>query len=343
MTHTDVAPRRAQRQGPPSVSVVVCCYTFDRWAQVRRAVESLRAQQPAPAEVIVVVDHNDELLAAVRAAAPAGVRIVDNTRAKGLAGARNAGTAAASGDVVAFLDDDAWVAPGWLAGMLAAYRDPAVVGVGGDVAPEWPGGARPGWFPAAFDWVVGCSYEGLPTAPAPVRNFIGANMSFRRDALEAVGGFSEGVGRSATAPLGCEETELSIRVAGIAPGTVLRYDPAVQVHHTVSPERTRPGYFLRRCLAEGLSKAVIAGMVGAGAATSTERTYVRVVLAGAARRAVADVAHGDRSGLGRLAALCGGLAATATGFAAGRAGMGRVVLRAVERRRPPSPAAVVAP
>src|SRR5439155_54307 len=73
-------------------------------------------------------------------------------------------------------------------------------------------GERPTWHPPEFGWVVGCSYRGLPVEPAPVRNLIGCNMSMRRELFDAVGGFTHGIGRIGTIPLGCEETEWCIRV-----------------------------------------------------------------------------------------------------------------------------------
>ena len=56
-------------------------------------------------------------------------------------------------------------------------------------------------------------------------------------------------------PLGCEETDLCIRLARAEPGGVILYDPAVRVRHRVTRERARLGYFVVRCHAEGISKA----------------------------------------------------------------------------------------
>ena len=119
--------------------------------------------------------------------------MVANTGTRGLSGARNTGVDAASGDIVAFLDDDAAAADGWLAALTAPFADPHVVGTGGGAEPVWTL-PRPGWFPDEFGWVVGCSYRGLPVTRAPVRNPIGCNMAFRRAALLEVGGFRDEVG-----------------------------------------------------------------------------------------------------------------------------------------------------
>ena len=88
-----------------------------------RAVASVQAQQPAPNEVILVVDHNPELLARLAEALP-GVRVVPNTSERGSSGARNTGVALATGEIVAFLDDDAVAQPGWLAALTSPLCRP---------------------------------------------------------------------------------------------------------------------------------------------------------------------------------------------------------------------------
>jgi glycosyltransferase involved in cell wall biosynthesis len=162
----------------PSVSVVICTYTPARWNELRAAVDSVRAQTLAPAELIVVVDHNDALRQRVAAELDAD-RVIENTQRRGLSGARNSGVGAARGDIVAFLDDDAAAEPEWLAHLTAPYTHERVVGVGRLVVPRWAA-KPPAWFPGEFGWVVGCSYRGLPEGLVQVRNPIGANMSFRR-------------------------------------------------------------------------------------------------------------------------------------------------------------------
>ena len=96
----------------------------------------LEAQSRPPVEVIVVVDRNPRLLDRVARRWPA-VRVLSNTDHGGLAGARNTALAAAVGDVVAFLDDDAVPAPDWLERLAAPYADPAVQLVGGWVEPRF--------------------------------------------------------------------------------------------------------------------------------------------------------------------------------------------------------------
>src|SRR5207248_5075725 len=115
---------------------------------------------------------------------------------------------------------------------------------------------------------VGCSHPGM--RPGRVRNFIGANMSFRREALSASGGFRPDLGRVGRTPVGCEETELCIRIATARPDAVLLYRPAATVRHHVGAERATWSYFRARSHAEGGSKAVVAAVSGAGQALARE-------------------------------------------------------------------------
>jgi GT2 family glycosyltransferase len=298
-----------------TTSVVICAYTRARADYLLDAITSLRDQTLRPAEIVVVIDHNRELLEFVRGRAR-DVVAVANREAPGLAGARNTGVEATHGEVVAFLDDDAVAAPNWIERLCAAYDDPRVLAVGGAVLPLFERG-RPRWLPEEFNWVVGCSYRGMPVDRSPVRNLIGCNMSFRREALEETGGFAGGLGRVGADRFGCEETDLCIRIGQRWPDRVILYAPGAQVSHRVTPERTTLGYFLSRCRAEGLSKAEVARRSGRRRGLESERAYTRHALPVGVREGLAAFAHGEGAGLVRAGAILLGLAATANGFAAG--------------------------
>jgi GT2 family glycosyltransferase len=300
-----------------SVSVIICAYTEQRWDDLVKALASVRQQTKPPEEIIVVIDHCPALLR--RAAQElAGVQVVPNRNQQGLSGARNTGLQVASGEVVAFLDDDAAAATDWIARLLAGYADPRVAGVGGRARPNWREG-RPAWFPTEFDWVVGCSYRGLPTTRGPVRNFIGANMSFRRDLLRALDGFHTALGRVGSRPLGCEETELCIRMQRRHPDCLLLYEPAAQVWHSVPAARGRWSYFRSRCYAEGLSKAAVSRLAGANQALSSERSYLSHTITRGITRCLVHVLRGRMWGIVMALVMVAGVTMTVLGYAVGRA------------------------
>ncbi len=302
---------------PSTLSVVICAYTEERWSDLQAAVASVQRQDLPAREIIVVTDYNDALLERAQEAF-AGVRVVANAEAKGLSGARNTGIAASTGAIVAFLDDDAMAEPGWIRHLLAPYADPLVLGVGGRVVPRWDD-ARPAWLPEEFDWVVGCTYTGHRSEPGPVRNLIGANMSVRRDVVTKIGGFRHSLGRTASLPAGCEETEFFIRASQQFPNGVVWYEPGGRGVAPGAQARATAKYFRARCFAEGISKTQISRLVGTEDGLASERAYTMRALPRAVRRELGlAVRTLDPKGIARAATVVTGVATTAGGYAAAR-------------------------
>jgi glycosyltransferase involved in cell wall biosynthesis len=297
------------------ISVVVCTYDLARWDCLVEAVQSLHAQRVPAHEIIVVVDHNPPLFARAKEHLR-GVVVRQNQQARGNSGARNTGIAIVHGNVVAFLDDDAVAGTDWIERLTAGYRRTGVIGVGGAIEPVWPDG-RPSWLPREFDWVVGCTHEGMPNAPSNVRNLIGCNMSFYRDVLEIVGGFASHTGRIGTSGMGCEDTECCIRLGRYFPGSHLLYDPRARVAHRLAEARTRWSYFRRRCLTEGRAKAVLTRIAGSAHAMSSERAYVRRTIPSAIIREVMLSVRGDPTALLRVGTLLAGVGYACCGYVAG--------------------------
>ncbi|SEB64654.1 glycosyltransferase family 2 protein [Streptomyces melanosporofaciens] len=337
------------------ISVVICVYTEDRWGDILAAVDSVRAQSLPAHETLLVVDHNAGLLRRLTAhygdggagadretAADTGqgVRVLANAGPRGLSAGRNTGIAASHGEVIAFLDDDAVAERDWLHHFAAAYTDPRVMAVGGRTVPVWASRRRPVWFPEEFDWVVGCTYRGLPPGRVRVRNVLGGNASFRREAFDAAGGFASGIGRDGDKrPLGCEETELCIRLARARPDALLLIDDRAVIHHKVPAARERFAYFRSRAYAEGLSKALVTRSVGAQAGLSAERRYTTRVLPAGIARGLRDALLGRAGGAGRAGAIVAGVAAAAGGYAVGtaraRRGGPRLSIATLPERPPP--------
>ena len=178
----------------PSISVVICTYSLDRWTDLVRSVESVRAQTVAVAEIVLVVDHNDQLLARATAAWP-DLAIVPNAEEQGLSGGRNTG-----------------LAPGRWRGdrvprrrrrcraRLARRADPRVSGPFRARCrrrePAAVGPRPPELVPQEFDWVVGM------LVPRPSRA-LGADSQLHRQQhvvphaarCRTVGGFNAALGR----------------------------------------------------------------------------------------------------------------------------------------------------
>lgn len=286
-----------------------------RWDDLVAAVDSLRYQTTPLEEIIVVVDHNEELLQRAQSEL-AGVVVVANGAGPGLSNARNTGAERARGQVVLFLDDDAVAEADCVEALCRPLALPDVLGVGGNPVPLWAG-RIPRWLPEEFYWTVGCSYRGLPTDVAPVRNLIGCCMAVRRKVFETVGGFVPGVGRDLSTASGCEETELCIRASQRWQRGVWLYDPEAVVQHRVPESRATWRYFVQRCYAEGKSKALVAQLVGESDALASERTYTFRTLPLGVLTGILDTARGDYWGLARSAAIVAGLLTTGLGYARG--------------------------
>jgi O-antigen biosynthesis protein len=163
----------------PRVSVVVCSHNGAR--TIRDTMEGLRHLDYPNFEVIVVDDGSTDATAMIAGAYD--VRLI-RTENRGLSSARNTGLAAATGEIVAYTDDDARPDPHWLTYLAAAFGTTDHAGIGG------PNIAPPGDGPIA-DCVANA-----PGGPVHVlltdqvaEHIPGCNMAFRKDRLEAVGGF----------------------------------------------------------------------------------------------------------------------------------------------------------
>ncbi len=297
------------------ISVVLCAYTAERWDDLVAAVDSIREQSFAAKEIVVVIDNNTELLERVQHEMT-DVVAIGNDGPRGAGEARNRGVAAATGACIGFLDDDAVADPDWIRRANRAFGDASVIGVGGRIEPAWDD-RKPRWMAEEFYWTVGCTYPGLPTSGAPVRNLIATNMFVRRNLLLELGGFRAGFGKTGTRS-GTEETDLCIRAGQRWPDRIWLYDPAISVTHRVPRTRSGLKYFVSRCYDEGLAKASIVKFVGWRDGLATERLYTtRTLPRGFFRGLAAVVADLDPFGAARSASIVVGLAATTAGYVVG--------------------------
>ena len=251
---------------------------MERLNDIHEAVDSVLAQSLKPHEVILAVDHNEELYHRLKEGLPAGVKIVENKGVRGLSETRNVGIRAASGDIVAFIDDDAVAESEWLENLIGPFQDKLVAAVGGKAIPLWHNGKRPTWFPEELDWIIGCTYRGLPLKGNQVRNVLGCNMAFIREIFEQAGFFRSEMGGIKETPRGGEEAELCLRIKHQMPEVLILYEPVGIIHHKVPLWRLGLRYLIQRSYNEGFYKSLVDKLSSNQDALSTESSYLRYLL-----------------------------------------------------------------
>lgn len=172
-------PFPAERPGP-KISVIVCSYNgADRLDECLAGISRI----DYPDYETIVVDNGSRDKTSMIAASHPGVRVV-RTPPTGLSHARNVGMAAAKGDIVAYIDDDASPDPHWLTYLADAFENGEFAGIGG-----------PNISPPNGGFVSQCVRRS-PGNPVHVllsdreaEHIAGCNMAFRKEALVAIGGF----------------------------------------------------------------------------------------------------------------------------------------------------------
>jgi len=239
-------------------SVVIC--THNRCADLRETLENLAGiDYPADAFEVIVVDN---------ASADDTGEVVEGAKARmanlkylreekiGLSHARNTGIDHARGELVAFLDDDAWPQPDWLGKLEASFRDPRVACAGGRVLPVWK--QRSGWpewlhhrllgYFTVFD-LPKFRFLRYPVCP------VGTNVAFRKAVFAEIGRFDPRLGRTGASLLSGEEADLC--VAADQAGYRIAYSPEAVVRHQVHENRLTPDWIRERAYWSGVSSALI--------------------------------------------------------------------------------------
>ena len=239
------------------VSVVVCTYTMDRYDVFTEAVESALTQTYEPLEVVLVIDGNPEVYD--RAVADFGDRenvvVHDNEENRGISFSRTKGAELASGEIVAFIDDDGVAEADWIATHVETYEETDAVAVAGYVAPNWVTD-KPDFFPAEFYWLVGCTEKGFAEDGEEIRNGYGSNVSYRRDVFLDVGGYDVNTGRKGDRHVQAHEAPVGIRIREAYGRGVIYVEDAV-VHHTLFDYRGEFRWLVFRSFWQGFSKRVM--------------------------------------------------------------------------------------
>lgn len=277
----------------PLMSVVITSYTLDRWTELECALDSLRSQTYRNLEIIVVTEGPRELRDRVRSYADnhlmENLTVVVNDGLPGLSPARNLGIRHARGEIIGFIDDDATAGSDWAARIVGTFaRNEQAIGLTGPAYPRWQDESCQ-WLPEEFYWIISCTagaWSG-PNEFREVRNALGVNMAFRREAFSVqsfsekfVGG-NQGHSDGAKGGLLGEDTEFCLKLRHETKRPIY-YCPDVSVEHHVGASRLTAPFIWRRCFWEGYTKATLGHLLheeyGGGGELASESRLLRRIL-----------------------------------------------------------------
>lgn len=231
------------------LSCTVIIVTLNRPECVRRCLACLLEQDP-PEQIIVVDASADDLTRRVLQDFPDVLYLRNENGFGRMTASRNIGLKRAVGEIIAFLDDDAFAHQGWLAGLRSAYTDDTVGAVGGRALNDQPDEARVGVgeigrFRPTGD--LAGNFAADPGQVIEVDHVMGCNMSFRRHVVARLGGFREDYpGISGVR----EDSDMCMRVRRL--GYRILFTPHACVDHVSAPQATgsrfdtRYAYYLQR-------------------------------------------------------------------------------------------------
>jgi glycosyltransferase involved in cell wall biosynthesis len=236
-----------------NVSVIICTYALERYGDFVEAVDSVIEQSYDAVEIVIIVDGNKAVTECVQTDfGDTDIVLHTNKKNRGVSYSRTKGAEIATGDIVAFIDDDALADPDWVTELVETYEETDALAVGGQMTGLWPVG-RPWYLPREFDWLVGVTHPGFAEPYAEIRNTFESNISFRRDVFLDLGGFDPSLGPNADSYRHSEGAELGSRLQAAYDRGVI-YNPDAIVTHKVFPHRTQLGWLLRRGFQQGQSK-----------------------------------------------------------------------------------------
>lgn len=274
--HAVISGEFAKVGEAPLVSVIATTYTLDRLNDVKDLLKSLKKQTYHNIEIIFIAEGTTELSETVRAYGKEhqilNLQVIVNNGQPGLPAARNLGVIHSTGQIVAFIDDDATAYPNWIEAIVGTFMEhPGAIGATGPAFPKWEDTSMQ-WLPEEFYWIVSC-----PTArwtgygdSQPIRNAWGMNMAFRRDAFKYADFLADRRHLDLSRPtdrdgtkVGVEgdDTEFSLQVRSRS-GKAILYIDSMRVSHKVPRSRLSPRFIRNKSYWQGYTKPILAKIHG---------------------------------------------------------------------------------
>jgi glycosyltransferase involved in cell wall biosynthesis len=248
-----------------TISIIVTSYNLDRLEDICDLISSVRNQLKKNYELIYVTEGDIQLHEVISNKVDdlgCVVKVIQNDVSPGLSESRNLGSNAASGEILAFVDDDVVLDADWTETVEETFRIRIdATGITGPAYPLWTG-APAEWLPKEFDWLIGSTRWFDANTMVEVSNCWGMNMAFRRADFLRAGGFStestETSRYSGQGPVSnsnirlrhqhaemAEDVDLSIRIRNATAGK-LYYVPSMRVYSKVHSYRFSDRYVIQR-------------------------------------------------------------------------------------------------
>ncbi|MBI5082086.1 MAG: glycosyltransferase family 2 protein [Chloroflexi bacterium] len=239
----------------PLITVVVC--TFNRASLLRTCLQSLVEQSVDVScyEVVVVNNNSTD-------STPQVVKEFSDQRSnfsgvvektQGLANARNSGWRIASGEYVAYIDDDCKAPPEWIAVAkeIIEQVSPTVFGGPNFAFYNTP---KPPWYKDIYSSTTLGDHSRVLSAR---EHLIGNNIFFQHTILDALGGFNSQLGMIGDKIAYGEETEMVMRIRSTMNDAITYYEPRLYVYHLVRPEKMRLDWTVSQSFASGWYSAKV--------------------------------------------------------------------------------------
>jgi glycosyltransferase involved in cell wall biosynthesis len=225
---------------------------------------SLEIPEGIELEVIIVPngsnDNTVEIIEKKRKALPFTLRVYVEEQAN-LNLARNRCLQEAGGEILVFVDDDVWIEPGWLKGMMEVYNSREADLVAGRVMLWWESDVPPIWTSTAVERLLSQLNFGDDIIPLnKAGQVVGANFSFRRAVMKQIGNFAPGLDRAGQGLLSGGDSDFVRRA--LWAGFKLFYAPNMTVKHWIPIHRTSIDYLSRLAKSRGITQVALAGKKG---------------------------------------------------------------------------------
>lgn len=260
------------------ISIVISTYSTDRYRDLVDLLESIKIQTYDDIETIIVIDEDQELydkIGNIIHGRYKNMKTIFNHENNGLSYSRNVGIANATGDIIAFTDDDTILDQMWAETVANMFNDNDVGAATGDVIPMWEYDSM-SWFPRELHWMISCSYVMTPICKCEIERGFGTNMSFKKSLIDKIGMFNTNLGIKGESWVGGEDTDMFLRVRDN--GKKVLFDPDAKVLHKIYAPRINVWNIIKRAFNGGVSLAAMSKVRRYDITGSTEDNYLSTLI-----------------------------------------------------------------